>query len=310
MIGIVILNYNNYQDTLSCIDNILDNKIKEDFFIYVVDNKSTNDSVKYISDKVNGINNARLIENQVNGGFSAGNNVGFRQAINDGCRYILCTNNDVLFKKDAINLMIDRLDKESDCAVCGPKVYLPDGSVQNCNKGILDAHTFVVRRKGLNIFDITGREKKYTYKSYNYDGLLYPLGMVSGCCFLIRSDVLEKIGYLDENVFLYHEEDILGAKLRKINYKVVLDPKAEIIHFGGKSTGPSVNAFGRYQTFRSAMYYLINYTKNGWFWMSMAKAVVKSGFFIKGIFNKEYRKYYKELKRDIKSFKLNAKNVH
>ncbi len=306
-LGVVILNYKTYKDVFNCIDSIRQTIGEIPYKIYVVDNKSPNESLQKLNEKYSLDKDVVVIANDKNGGFSAGNNVGFKYAISDGCDFILCTNSDVKFYENAISIMVDCISSEEDLAVVGPKVYMQDGEVQSCNRGILTPMTFLLRRKGFSIFDWFGLGKKYTYQDYKYDKRLYPQGMVSGCCFLIKSSVLPEINYLDEKMFLYHEEDVLGAKLRKINKKVCLEPKAEILHYGGKSTG-GVSPFIRYCTFYSGMYYLCAYGQSSRFSTRFAMFMIKRIMGVYSLFNKEYREYNKKLKKDFKEFRKILKN--
>lgn len=307
MLGILILNYKSYQDTFLCVDSVRENIGETEYRIYIVENGSPNESYDMLYGKYKDDSDITLIKSEVNGGFSAGNNIGFKRAVKDGCDAVLCTNSDVIFKPSSIQIMYKRLFEDEKCGVVGPKVYRLDGSVQNANKGLLDCKTFVLRIKGLNLFDFKGLERKYSYLDYDYKEPLYPAGMVSGCCFMIKSNVIDEIGYLDENVFLYYEENILGAKLTKAGYYVVLDPSAEIVHCEGKSTSGS-SAFVRYHKFYSGLYFLWNYNAEKSRKKRFANFVIKSIFFIRGIFNKEYRKYYKLLKKNLKQINLKAKS--
>ncbi len=302
MLGIVILNYNNYSDTISCVKSIRENNVKGEYKIYIVDNASKNNSKEVLEENFANDEGVTLIYSLENGGFSAGNNIGFKRAVIDGCEYVLCTNSDVLFKENAINQMLKTLGSKKEVGVVGPKVWDGDGNIQNRNKGLLTAEIFILKRRGLEWLDLKNKLDKYNYVDYDYSYNLNPLGMVSGCCFMIKSAVLQEIDYLDEGVFLYHEEDILGAKLRKAGYKVELETNAEIIHFEGKSTG-GLNAFLRYNTLYSGLYYLKKYTDTKKCAFRRACFVAKFMFFIKGVLNKEYRQNYKLLKAKIKELK-------
>ena len=302
MLGIVILNYKNFADTLTCVDSIRANNIDGDYRIYIVDNASPNESQGVLTEKYAEDDGITLIYSDTNGGFSAGNNIGLRQAVKDGCEAVLCTNSDVVFKDDCINQLKRTLFADQSCAVVGPKVYDGNGQIQNRNKGKLTASIFILKRKGFGWLDVKKKQRKYAYVDYDYSYNLKPEGMVSGCCFMIKANVLEKIDYLDENVFLYHEEDILGAKLRSINMYPLLDVTAEIIHLEGQSTG-GLNAFLRYNTLYSGLYYLKKYTDTKKIAFNFACFVAKIMFFIKSLTNKEYKENYKKLKNKIKMLK-------
>ncbi len=300
--GIVILNYKTYQDVFSCVDSIKSTIEDLPYKIYIVDNCSPNESLEKLTEKYGAESSIEVISSQKNNGFSAGNNIGLKKAIEDGCDAVLCTNPDVIFKNGAIKIMLESLFSSEDIGVIGPKVYGANGEIQNRNKGILTPLTFVLRRRAFRFLDWFKLEKKYTYYNYDYSKPLFPKGMVSGCCFMIKAPVLKEIDYLDENVFLFHEEDILGAKLRKINKKVMLNPSAEVIHAEGKATG-GTNPFTRYCTFYSGLYYLWTYSGASKFAFNFASFMIKFLLFTFSLINKGYRQYQKKLREEIRALK-------
>ena len=307
MLGIVVLNYNSLQETVQCISSIEAASDNINYKIYLVDNCSVDDSYEKLLSIYSDNGKISMMRAAENRGFSAGNNVGFKKAVEDGCQFVLSTNADVIFKKDSIRIMTETMFEDENCGVVGPKVYCEDGTIQNCNKGILTARTLLLRKRGFRIFDWFGAEKKYSYRKYKYDKRITLSGMVSGCCFLIRAELLREIGYLDESVFLYHEEDILGAKIRATNrYYVCIEPTAEIVHLGGRSTIKS-NAFVRYHEFKSGMYYVWRYTnvsesryKFNAFMFNLMWGIMK-------LFNREYGEYGRKLKKDYKEIMKNEK---
>ena len=101
MIGIVILNYKNYQDTIACVNNISQQKMSS-YSIYIVDNDSQDLSYEKLVEKYTDQAQIKVLQSGKNGGYSFGNNVGFRVAIEDGCDFLLCTNNDVEFYPNCI----------------------------------------------------------------------------------------------------------------------------------------------------------------------------------------------------------------
>lgn len=299
MIGIVIVNYNSFRDTLNCVSSIR-TTYTGSYKIYVVDNDSTNESYNVLKSEFEDDSDIMLTKSDFNGGFSYGNNIGFRLAIQDGCDYILCSNSDIIFSGSAIRLMEKSLADDEKCGVVGPKVYCDNGELQDVIFGDLTPSIFVMIRKPFRFFDIHKKVRKYLYSDYDYSYPLKPEGMVSGCCFMIKSSLLEKIGYFDENVFLYHEENIIGKKVKKEGYYVLLNPDSEVIHLGGRSTG-RVSAFTRYHKAISGLYYLWRYTNATKRQIRNVYMVLSLMFFLKGIGDKSYRNYRKQLKASYKS---------
>lgn len=313
MLGIVILNYKTYEDAYNCIESIYATT-KREFKIYIVDNNSPNDSYERLCEKYANDDKVTVVKNPLNNGYSAGNNIGFRMAVKDGCKYILCSNSDVTYFDGTIDGLCEYLDNNPTCGVVGPKVLNVDGTIQNNNKNILDAKTFLFRKKGIRKLDFCGYGDKYFYANNDFDVAFSPAGMVSGCSFMLRSEALIDTDYFDENIFLYHEEDVLGAKLRAGGkYYVEFLPEVKIIHAGGQSTG-GASPYTVYHENLSGLYYLWNYGGTSKVSYNFTAACLVAMFRFAGIKNAEYKKYASMLKKNAKEIKseervLNLKTV-
>lgn len=305
MIGIVILNYKNYQDTIACVNNISQQKMSS-YSIYIVDNDSQDLSYEKLVEKYTDQAQIKVLQSGKNGGYSFGNNVGFRAAIEDGCDFLLCTNNDVEFYPNCIVQLEKALIDNPEVAVVGPKIYTKDGGLQKCNKAGLTPFRFLMHHNPFAKMDIFGVNKRYGMLDYNFDKPIIFEGMVSGCCFMIRSKVLQDVGFLDEGVFLYHEEDILAAKLKKHGWKTMVEPAAEIIHYGSGTIG-NISPFTRYCTFSSGLYYLWHYTSIGKCGMKFMRCWIVGMFRIMSLKNKDYKQYAEKIKDEVKQLTTSVK---
>lgn len=110
MIGIVILNFNGWDMTMNCIESIR-KSCKISYKIYIVDNASTIQMTKKFKLLIDNSYDCELLINQKNRGYSAGNNVGIKRALEDNCEYILISNNDVIFKNESIENLCSYLGK-------------------------------------------------------------------------------------------------------------------------------------------------------------------------------------------------------
>ena len=128
--GIVILNYMTWQETNNCIASVQKCKGISKFRIYVVDNASPNfqEAEKLVLGE-----NIQFIANEKNTGYAAGNNVGIRKAWEDGCDYILITNNDVLFEPDSILKMQKYLEQHKEYGIVAPCILDKDKRVTKCH---------------------------------------------------------------------------------------------------------------------------------------------------------------------------------
>lgn len=237
MIGIVILNYNTWNETVECVKSIDKYKPVDSYKIYIVDNNSsvdpTDSELLYLQKNVN----VEIINSKINKGYSAGNNIGLKSALNDNCDRILICNSDILFVDDSISEMDSFLKTDSSIGIVGPQIYNKSDEFQ--------PFYMITKLTGLgkikNMFLHTpfkvlfkNFEKSFIRKSE----LSSPMKVfgVSGCCFMLNQDCLKYLYPLDERTFLYEEEYIIGAVLEKSKYKVYIIPNTHVIHAHGAST--------------------------------------------------------------------------
>ena len=256
MLGIVILNYINWEDTSKCIKSIYETTKNLDYRIYLVDNDSpnppTDEIIKLLKNK-----NITYIKNKKNKGYSSGNNIGIKKAIEDGCDAILISNNDVIFLEDSIYKMLEYLNSNSDVGIIGPKIYNLDGSVHVPSMCIRTGlkEKYLVRTVLRKLF--RSLSKKYYCQDKNTNKPL-TVHAVLGCCFMMSRKCALDITPFDENTFLYEEELIIGIQMERKGYKTVYYPNSSIIHAHGQST-KNVKAFSFICFVESEIYYCKKY---------------------------------------------------
>lgn len=213
-IACVILNYNNHKDTIKCVDNILKMNCMVD--IVIPDNNSRNDSFRVLENKYKDEENVFVIRNKINAGYSAGNNFGIKYILNknDSINYICIMNPDTLFD-DAklLDRMKAKMEEHKDIAVIAPVMYLRGECSLERSCWNLPSNIDFLRR-----MSIYYRWKEDVNLEYIDEKLAY-VDVLHGSFFMIRRDVLEQIDYLDENIFLYSEENALGFKVKNIGMR-------------------------------------------------------------------------------------------
>lgn len=230
----IILNYQTYQLTLKLIESIYSNKIlfKGDLII-VIDNNSKNDSaniLKYQSKKMNFI----LLINPLNNGYSAGNNLGIIKAKSLGCSHVMIINNDVeFFPNTNFYQHLRNGFKNKNVAITCPSVYTTNGK--------LVPHFYI--RPNFFLLSIG----YYLYRLFIYikskpskDIFIFK---PSGCCMLIDIEKFQQIDFFDEDIFLYFEEDIIGEKFFKTEYKIQWAIKSRITHAHSKTVKSNISNF-------------------------------------------------------------------
>ncbi len=299
MIGIVILNYNTFEDVVDCVSSIRASTHTE-YKIYIVDNMSTDDSFMNLSDEFENRNDVIIISSDKNGGYSYGNNIGIKAAIQDGCDYILISNPDIVYYDSAIDEMKNYLVEHDDVAIVGPSCKSLDAEESQLFRKVYTDKLYTFSRKPLSVFAKIFKSLRTEYDKPDGDDFVFN-GMVRGCCFLLSSETFEKIEFFDANVFLYAEEWILAKKITDLGYKCACDFKAKVLHKEATSTNKKGNAFKTYHLYLSEFYYMKVYNKSAYailFFYYLSNLTV---FFLRSIFKKDYRKmmkaFYKASKR-------------
>lgn len=235
MLSVILLNYNQPDMTIDCIEYLLKNKTNyEDFEIIVVDNGSKDDSVVKLEEFA-GKYNLCFINNKENLGFAEGNNAGIRVARGE---WILLLNNDTVFKEDFILKMAEAALDNPDAAAIGPKIYYYDFPSKVWYRGgkITKYYNFVD--------DFSGESGNYKQVEW-----------ITGCALMINKKALEKVGFLDKDFFMYNEDVDWCIRAGKAGFSLIYTPYAELWHIGSKTTAESFKkSFQIYYGYRNKLF--------------------------------------------------------
>ena len=253
MTGLVVVNYNDYKNTISFINSIKEYKVVE--HIVIVDNCSTDDSFSVLqsicSDKIS------LIKNDSNKGYGSGINIGSKYLMdNFDVKNIIVSNTDIIInsENDLIK-MISYLD--NDVALVGPNV-LENGGI---NRGWRIPSVWVDSLLNLPYVHRFLRKKFLFYKDSDYNCDFTEVEVLSGCFFIISADVLQRIEFFDENIFLYYEENVIGVKLKKNGYRSLIINGVNVIHNHSVTIDNSINRVKKYKILKkSQKYFHKNYS--------------------------------------------------
>jgi GT2 family glycosyltransferase len=144
-------------------------------------------------------------------------------------------NPDTIIHDHALDHLVKFIEENPHVGICGPKVLNPDGSLQKpCRRG--EPRPWAV------ISYFTGLAKRFPekpffseyYLGYKDENETHPVAGVAGSCMLIRREVVDQIGYLDEQFFAYQEDADYCFRARQAGWQVYYYPDARIIHYGGK----------------------------------------------------------------------------
>ena len=248
-VGIVILNYNDYEETSNFIEQIKKYKVLDE--IVVVDNCSTDNSFNKLSklkDK-----NISVIKTDKNNGYSSGNNYGVKY-LEDRVDYIIISNPDITVKEDVIKKLKQDLDENEDMAIVAPVIEQLGEKIRGWRlPGYFDELL-----SNVNHFHKKAT-KRLRYDESRYQDEFARVEAVSGCFFMIRRDVLNLVGNFDEATFLYYEENVLGYKLKNINRQSFIDNTVSVTHNLSVSVDKSFNSIKKYKMLKTSQKYYVKY---------------------------------------------------
>ncbi len=230
-LSIIIVNYNVkefLENALISIKKAIEGINAE---IFVVDNASEDGSVEMIKQKFPEVN---LIANSENLGFAKANNQALKLARG---KYILLINPDTIVQEDTFKVLISFLESHPECGMVGCKVLNPDGTLQlACRRSFPTPWVAFTKMIGLSsLFPKSKIFAKYNLTYLNPDEVA-EVDAVSGSFMMIRREVYESVGGLDEDFFMYGEDIDWCYRIKKAGWKIYYVPFTQIIHFKGEST--------------------------------------------------------------------------
>ena len=222
-VTIIVLNWNGKEDTIECLES-LKYITYPNYEILLVDNGSTDGSVECFRERYPGM---EIIENGENLGFAEGNNVGIRRAMDEGADYVLLLNNDTVVDPEFLGELVKVAESNPKIGFVGPKVYYYD------RKGRKD----VIHSVGAKIKMTTGKAPPIGIGEIDrgqYDKL-YQVDSLEGACILAKINVINKIGLLNRNYFMYREEADWCTRANIAGYILFYTHNAKIWHKVGAS---------------------------------------------------------------------------
>ena len=214
--------------------------------IIVIDNASSDGSQEYIGKTFPGIS---YHYNSENVGFARANNQGIRLAKG---LYVLLLNPDTILQEDTLQLTVDYFDSDPLIGALGVRMIDGSGSFLPESKRALPTPMVAFYKvSGLGrIFPKSAIFNQY-YLGHLSETEIHEIDVLTGAFMLMRKEVLEEVGLLDESFFMYGEDIDLSFRIKKAGFKIIYFPKTSIIHFKGEST--KKDSFGYVKSFYGAM---------------------------------------------------------
>ena len=231
-IGVVTVTYNSDKVLQPFLSDLFAQSF-HNFNLYVIDNASEDKTLKILDDlNDNRVNQTR---NHSNIGVAAANNIGIKKALEDKCSHILILNNDIEFSNTLFKDMLVSIKKEN-CSMMTPKImYHSDKDIiWYAGGGFKKSNGYLPYHTGFN----------ENIKNNNYQSLY--VDYASTCCLLIKKDVFETIGYMDEKYFVYFDDtDFLFRVKKEGVHKIYYDSQITLFHKVGSLTKSLTKEFER-----------------------------------------------------------------
>jgi len=294
-VSLIILNYNNWEVTVNCINSIIQ-KMDCKYKIILIDNNSKNNSVEklrnyliqselnfqeFFSNEIDKlkINNSSVyfVKSLLNVGYGSGNNIGLSLSKKLSISHSLIINSDILITHDFINNFLLKMSNDPECVIISPLIINENGSV--------DSNCLRKRRLlPLSFFWENGILRPILRKFISHKKFFHKIDMLSefneisvpsGSCFFVDLSWFSGVNFFDSKTFLYEEEHILYEKILKTKNKVYLSTSSNVIHLGGKSTNSIGVEFIKSHYLDSLKIYLIDYRYKSSYYTSLIINYIK-----------------------------------
>jgi GT2 family glycosyltransferase len=222
-VGIVLVNYKDYaaKYLLACRDSLrIQNYLAGNFKVYIVDNSSSEKSFLFLTENYP---EAKILPRH-DGNYCAANNLGFREAIKDGCDYLITANMDTEMSPNWLQELISALENNLEAGIAQSKILLYPKNEEDKMRPLINTLGNRIHFLGFGFTSSYGLPDKVI------DGYPEIKGYASGCCFATTPEVFNSVGAWDEVYYMYHDDIEFSLKARLAGYKIILAPKSVIFH--------------------------------------------------------------------------------
>lgn len=270
-LGIVIASYNTCDLLRACLRSVYASRGDLSFEICVVDNASSDGSAGMVAAE---FPQAQLIANDENVGYPAANNQGLRALgfsaeaeSSEAPSFALLLNSDTELPPSALQKMLGFMAEHADAGAAGPKLVLPDGSLDlACRRSFPTPEVSFYRMAGLSrLFPRNRRFGQYNLTYLNPDQVS-EVDSVVGAFMLVRAEAIQQVGLMDEHFFMYGEDLDWAYRIRAAGWRVYYNPAVTVLHVKKASTRQNPRA--RVEFYRAmSIFYRKHYAAQTPWWL-------------------------------------------
>ena len=233
----IVLNWNRTDDTLACLETLLRSSYPA-LRVLVVDNGS---KLSCRGEVITKYPTVEVLESDRNLGYSGGNNLGMRHALERGADYVWVLNNDTLIDREALAALVDCAERHPRAAAVGGRVFRTD------RPGVLWM-TWGRVTWLQSLIALEGQDEK---DSPRFDGE-HRVKWIPGCSILFRAGALQQVGFFDEDFFAYHEDVDWAARAEKLGWELWYTGASRIDHSIHASSGGEAASYMGFRSYLSA----------------------------------------------------------
>lgn len=220
-VSIIVVSYNTKNLLRACLLSV----VQQADEVIVVDNASTDGSGELVKKEFPSVN---LIANKENKGFAAATNIGLKPARG---RYLLLLNSDTEVPAGAIEQVTRFMDEHPYIGVTGAKLMLPDGRMDPaCHRGFPTPWAALTYFIGLEKVFSHSRIFGQYHQGYKMLEQPHEIDSPSGAFYLVRREVIDSVGFLDEDYFMYAEDLDWSYRIKQAGWKIFYYPKVTVLH--------------------------------------------------------------------------------
>lgn len=244
-IGVIICNYNKRSFLKKCVESIL-SQTYQNMDVCVVDNASSDDSVQMLRESFG--NQVTVLCNEENVGGAGGFDCGLEYYMKKNCSYVLLVDNDTRYDKHALEIMYNYMEMNADVGMCGASILQmgnPD-FIQEIG-GMIDYNQYEIVPNYRN-----NRITSEIPKEIDCDFL-------AACSLLIRREVIEKVGVMRRDYFVYWDDIEWSRRCKDMGYRLVALRDAHVWHNWSADVITKFNAFTEYYGRRNKLRFFATY---------------------------------------------------
>lgn len=239
-ISVIIVNYNGKKFLPKLLNSLTKTKYPN-YEIIIVDNASSDNSIKFVEECASEV---KIVKNKINKGFAGGCNEGIKFCSADS-EYLAILNQDMYVDPDWLSYLMETMQSDKKIALVGYSRLFPESDkIETLGNKCVNEELAKFEKIGAG----------YNLNDYLDKGIIE----VAFCLGLLKISVLKKVGLFDEKNFAMYEEVDLCRRIKDAGYKIVVDPRSKVWHFGSQSF-KKTSVFRIYYSYRNRLRYVLKH---------------------------------------------------